>query len=332
MKRTTTLAALALCVLASAPCSADEGNAAAEELFAEGRKLMAAKDFAAACPKLEASQRLDPGAGTLLNLAGCYEGLGRTASAWAAYRAAEGAADRAGRADWRRAAEQHAEALAPALSRLTISVAADALTTGLVVERDGEPLDAALYGQALPVDPGLHLVAAHAPGRAPFSAKVTVAPRADNAKLTVPALPTVPADPAATATPAPASAPPPPATAPEGPPDDGSQRRSLGLVVGGVGLASIAVGTALGAIAKSTYDDALSNECRGRATTCTSGGVKDVGTAHTQATASTVFFAAGGAALVTGVILFFTAPRARGVRAFVAPGAHGSAFFLEGTY
>src|SRR5882757_7808503 len=45
----------------------------AEALFDEGRRLMTAGDFTAACPKFASSQALDPAIGTALNLANCYE-------------------------------------------------------------------------------------------------------------------------------------------------------------------------------------------------------------------------------------------------------------------
>ena len=58
-------------------------QAAAEILFQEGIHLLDEKKFAEACPKLEESVRLERAPGALLNLAACYEGLGKTASAWA---------------------------------------------------------------------------------------------------------------------------------------------------------------------------------------------------------------------------------------------------------
>jgi hypothetical protein len=62
-------------VLAASVASADETPDAvrAASLFAEGRRLMAAEDYAAACPKLAESQTLDPAADTALDLGICYQ-------------------------------------------------------------------------------------------------------------------------------------------------------------------------------------------------------------------------------------------------------------------
>src|SRR5580765_1857550 len=77
------------------PSDADRTLAAA--LFREGKALMDKGDFAPACAKLEESQRLDPGGGTILNLALCHEKEGRFARSWSEFTEAVTVARRDGR-------------------------------------------------------------------------------------------------------------------------------------------------------------------------------------------------------------------------------------------
>src|SRR5262245_19473944 len=102
----------ALIALAPWPARAQPRDPlAGEALFQEGRRLRKAGELAAACEKLAVSQRLDPAAGTLANLAGCEEELGRIASAWQHWREA---ADQLPAGDKRRAlALEHAARLEP---------------------------------------------------------------------------------------------------------------------------------------------------------------------------------------------------------------------------
>src|SRR5882672_5018849 len=60
--------------------------AAAEALFREGRAAAQRGEWETACPKLRESQRLDPAAGTLLNLADCEQHRGKVATAWQLFR------------------------------------------------------------------------------------------------------------------------------------------------------------------------------------------------------------------------------------------------------
>ena len=88
-----------VCVLGTGSAIGQVDSAAARALFDEGRRLASQGKYDAACPKFEESQKLDPGMGTLFNLADCVEHLGRTATAWVWFREVGDAANRAGQAD-----------------------------------------------------------------------------------------------------------------------------------------------------------------------------------------------------------------------------------------
>lgn len=225
--------------------------AAAQALFEDGRQLMDQGRYDEACPKLEESQRLDPGGGTLLNLALCYEKQGRTATAWQKFKEALGAARRDGRADRASFAQEHITAIEPKLSRLKVDVPPKSRVAGLEIRRDEAALRDATWGTALPVDPGEHTISARAPGHESWQTKVTVAPDGDQKTVSVPSLVALPAPPAGS------TPPPQPQGAPFPEPDKGTDvQRISGFVIGGVGIVAIAVGAVFGGLAISKDNDA----------------------------------------------------------------------------
>ncbi len=145
----------------------------AQSLFERARLLMEDGDLAHACPLFAESQRLDPGGGTLLNLALCHERQGRTATAWAEYNDALALAVRDGREDRREFAHEHIEALRDRLPRVRVVI--DQPTAGLVVALDDTTLSALSLGADLPVDPGAHVVTASAAEHAPWRSSFVLA-------------------------------------------------------------------------------------------------------------------------------------------------------------
>ncbi len=139
-----------------------EDQAAARSLFDDARQLAKEGHYAAACPKFDAASKLYPSAGILLNLADCYERIGKTASAWTEFGEAASVATRTHRADDANEARRRQATLEPALTRLTIRVAHDA--PGLMIQRDGSPVARAVWGTAIPIDPGSYQVHAEAAG------------------------------------------------------------------------------------------------------------------------------------------------------------------------
>ncbi len=293
-----TAALLAVGVTATSGAEAtpsSQDRALAEALFQEGKELTQSSKLAEACKKFEESWALDPALGTKLHIAACYEELGRTASAWAAYSEALELARRSGDRDRVTLSEERVARLSKSLSRLTIEVS-DA-PAGLEVLLDGKALGAGSLGTALPVDPGEHAIVVRAPGHREWTATITVEVGPGSDTLSVPALERL--------------TPGPDATEPEDPPGVTASTSGLGtqalvgLVVGGVGVVGVGVGAYFGLRAGSQQRDA-DELCSGRF--CSPEGLKGHDDARQSATWSNIGFGVGAAGLAAGTVLFLTAP------------------------
>lgn len=328
--------ALTFCPLYAAPgvahaqTSADD-KAAAEALFDQGLELMKAGKYAEACPRLESSQRVDPGVGTLLYLGECYEKLGKTASAWATFREAASAASAAGQNDRAAIGNDRAQKLMPRLLRLQLELAPELEgLDGLEILRDGKPVARALWGTPIPVDPGEHALEVRAPGHETHRTTFRGEGEGKTATLRLPALKRVegaPADatePAATGS---GSA----AVGVDATPSDGTAQRTTGLVLGGLGVVGVGVGSFFGLRAIQKNKDA-EESCSGSSCS-TPGGVDLTNDALSAARISNVAFLAGGALLAGGVVLYLTAPKQREVaRLHVAPTVGGAQLSLGGNF
>ncbi|MDI1484321.1 hypothetical protein [Polyangium sp. y55x31] len=318
-----TVAVASLLAPARADAQSGDNKAIAEAAFLRGRELMDQGKPAEACPKFEESARLDPSVGALLNLALCNEQLGRTATAWARYKEAATLAHATGDTDRLKIAEEFADKLAPKLSRLRIE--ADKPAAGLVIKRNGEPLGATLLGDPIPVDPGEHTIEATAPGFLPWSTKIVVGKDADQKTVSVPALV---ADPNAK-----------PVEKVDAPPAASGAKglRTAAFVAGGLGIAALGVGVVFGGLASSDVGkaDPLCPEKK-----CNAEGFALIEGAQTKAVVSTIGFAMGGAALASGVVLFFVSraaakePGSEPPRAWLVPsfGPHGGGASILGTF
>jgi hypothetical protein len=149
--------------------------------------------YAEACRKLEESQRIDPGGGTMLNVALCHEKEGRTATAWAEFTEALGLAKRDDRPQRIEFARVHIAQLDPLLSRLIIQVPRAVDVPDLEIKRDGSSIGRAAWGSAMPVDPGDHLLEASAPGKISWKQIVNVGSKADSRTVVLPILENAPA-------------------------------------------------------------------------------------------------------------------------------------------
>ena len=311
-KRAAAVAAIVLLpsLVPAVAYAQSEDQGLAQTLFDEGLKLMDEGKYAAACPKLAESQKLDPGGGTLINLALCREKEGKLASAWAAYNEALSLAIRDGRKERADAARERLADITPKLAKLTIVVPAETMgVAGLEVRFDKSPVRQAAWGVATPVDIGKHEVSATAPGKLPWSIAFDIMANGEVKSIEVGTLKDAPVEPK-----------------PVGNVDlaPGPKDTTLAWVVGGVGVAGIVVGVVTGAMVFGKKSDS-DLECKNG---CTQRGVDLMNSAYTFAWVSDVSLALGLAGIGVSAILFLTAKPSEPARAVtivptVGPGSLG---------
>lgn len=159
-------------LLASALCSTPLYAAppgAALRKFEEGSKAFAAAHYDQALKAFQASMELEPSPNTRFKMAKCYVALGKTASAYMAFkRAAQEAQDRVNATGEKRflptrdAALIEAAALESKVPKLTLVVPSD-VPEGFTLLVDGSPMPQSLWALAIETDPGTHQIVAEGP-------------------------------------------------------------------------------------------------------------------------------------------------------------------------
>lgn len=290
----------------AAPEVAPAESTTAQVLFDDAQHLLAEGRFDEACAKLKDSQKLDPAAGTLLNLGRCYEKSGKLAAALVAYQEATAIAQRTGRGEWVVLSARRIAALDARVPRIVVRVP----IPGTEVTRDGTPLAAAEMGLALPVDPGNLVLDAHAPGKRPWRRALTLA-EGERVEIDVGPLEDEPAPTAATR-PAIAKGAEEPAQS-----GGGARNRIAAAGVAGLGVVGIGIGVGFGVAALQDRDRATFL-CPAKSG-CTAPAVQAANDARSAAPISTAALIAGGALVTLGAVLYFTAPAARADHAGARP-------------
>lgn len=297
------LIVLSLTCAASAQPSGKH-KAAAEALFQEGKALFDQGRYDQACAKFAASQELDAGFGTLMNLGECYERRGMTASAWATFKEAAALASSTQRTERETAARERSAHLEGRLAKLLVQLPEAALALeGLTVRLNGTALPRGVWGSAVPVDPGTQHVEVAAPGYETWQTELEVSNGPGQTPVVVPPLARSASEPngATLATP-----PPTPVASrdPLSSRGDGTQR-TVGFVLAGAGAVGLAVGTVFGLSAISKNGDS-DEHCRTERF-CSEKGLALRDDARDAAAVSTIAFIAGGAFAAGGLALVLTA-------------------------
>jgi hypothetical protein len=269
-----------------------QDKTAAEALFQEGKRLMSEGKYSEGCPKLEESNKIDPGAGTLTALALCHRGEGKTATAWSEFKEVISLARRDNRKDREQVAQENVNELEPKLSRLTITLDRAAQQQGVEIKLDTTVIPVAMTGSPFPADPGVHKLTVSAKGFKARETAIEVGQERDEKTINVAPLESdgsagvsggVTVDGTSDA------------------PKSNSTLRTASYIVGGVGAAGLVVGVISGLIAMSKHNDA---NCNGDVCPTPSATSKEQD-AHSVGTISTIGFVAGGVLLAGGVGLYF---------------------------
>jgi hypothetical protein len=289
-------------VLALAGLASADNKDKADQLFKEGKRLMALKRYGDACASFEQSFKLDPGIGAQLNTARCYEEWGKLAIAYRGYQHAEEMAKEAGD---NRASQIHdlVAKLETQVPKVTIRIPDNADTTGLKVTLDSVPLELSAIGKPQLVDPGPRSVEYQLPGEKRKLAIVS-AERGGSSEVTLelplkkkiekPDKPDKPDK---------------PVKAKE--PDPGKMWKIGGIATGGAGVVLVGISSVMTLSARSKFNDALAKDCGGMTNNCNPQGLKDTHDARSSANIATVVFLVGAAAIGGGVALYVMAPKVK---------------------
>jgi hypothetical protein len=279
--------AVLLAVLAAtsaARAGSAEDRTAAREQLTQAQNLKKQGQLADALSHYEESERLEPKLSTLLELADCAEQLGELVEAQGYWAAARDMAKHDEKPQSKARAEQRLAGLEQRLPHLTLLLAADTPADAQVY-RDDARLEPAELGVAAPANPGDHSVLVKVAGHDDATYAVKLA-EGDNQTLSI-------AVGRATAPSAPPPAPkvvaPPPKPEVQVSTSSGSGQRAVGIILGAGGIVGAGVGGVLWSVG---YHNGNS-----------------LGpTADEQLLTGQILVISGGALLVTGIVLFATAP------------------------
>lgn len=310
-RRSPGLAAFLVCmlfVMVARPSRADEAadRSAAEALYQLAQQLLKEQKYAEACAKLDASQALDPGVGTLLLLGDCEEKLGKLASAWTAFGQASSLAASRGDADRAQMADLRAAALRPRLVNVVYQKDPNNDVAGMEIRRDGSLIPQTSWGSSIPTDPGHYEIIVTAPDHESWRTTLDVpSSREDPVVVEVPILRSTPTN----AEPTPGATEAAPMTSGDRPAPVGARQRTAGIAVFAAGAAALITSGVFAWLAVDRNAQSRDSCNREQPDLCSPNGVSLREEAQSLAAIATVLGVGGIAAMSTGTVLYVAAPR-----------------------
>jgi len=332
------MVAATLTLFAPSVALADK-TADAERYFSEGLSAMKGERWQAACEAFAASNTAEPSAGTQINLGVCNEKQKKYATALTWFDAAARLADDTGREDRAKLARSEYERVAPHVYKVSVTIKDP--VEGASIARDGEKLPAAVFvGKETPLDPGKHTFELSAKGKKTATREIIVPETPGKGSVDFGPLENGPPEPVAGGVGTPGE----PGYQPPIVVNDGSGQRTVGIIVGGVGILGLLAAGGVQILANNEQskseefntkandpvqapDDKTRKEFQSASDSRHSAAKND------QLIA--IITAAGGVVLLgVGIVLFFTAPSGKSsgkasIVPAVGPGYAGAALGLS---
>lgn len=331
MRAAVVAAALSFTVVPSVAWAGDA--ALAEQLFSEGLAAMKAERWAAACEAFAGSNQADPSPGTQINLGVCNEKQKKYATALTWFDAAARLADEQNRPDRAKLARTEHDRVAPNVHKLAVVLKTP--VEGATISRNGETkVPAAVYaGKETPLDPGKYTFELSARGKKTIAKELSIPETAGKTTLEFPAMEDAPID----------------KTAPAGGDGagggggvvvaDGSGQRTVGIVVGGVGILALLTAGGLQILAQKEESKAKDYTQQAATAKSPNDRVEYESASKSRYDAAqnnqliAIITGVGGVVLLgVGAVLFFTAPSGSSKSAqprvlpVIGPGYAGGSF------
>lgn len=271
--------ALAAMLATAAPAGAQGADTQAQTLFAEGRSAMEKGDYPTACARFGASLTLVSRASTLLNLAQCEQHENRLVASSKHWKQG---IDLLPPGDERLAiSKERAAAVNARLAHVTLQLTGP-VPAGTRAELDGANAGLTALQAGTGVDPGRHVIVLFVPGGADLRATIDVVEGETKAVMLAPPVAAAPVVPDQKGS------------------GGGSSTRTVGFVLGGVGVAGfIAAGVTGGMLI--SKNSGIQTDCPNKV--CSAAGRALINSTGPLKVANAVGWGVGLAGLASGVIL-----------------------------
>lgn len=269
---------------------------AARQLFEEGQTLEQAGDWQGALGVYERVAQVKLTPNVRYKIARCHEELGRLVEAVNGYDLAAQEAKTSGKTAEKvlKNAPKRAADLRKKLGQIEIHIEGELRTSRVLI--DGKSIAPVLLATAIPVDPGPHVVQLETAGSVAFEQDVDLG-KGELATVDIEVH-----DPEPAPEPPPQPLPPPPQSAL--PADDPADPHVPAYVVGSLGLASLAAAGAMWGLREAAVSE-VRDTCDANDSHCDPSLVGTADLGYSYQNAAFALLGVGGAALTTGVVLFF---------------------------